>query len=259
MESKLVKTAVVAIVLGVISNYLTDVLRAIPAYMNLRQEAKPLFGMFENSLPIVLAFAGIYYVHKAGVFQSIVMLGLLMPIFRALTFSFIATLPMLIGFALTAKINNQINFTSIFLLAGFYPFIEELFYRGYVFRQLFRYAKWRFSLAVIIPSMVFALGHWYQATDWLELLGVLFLTGTGSLVFCWVFMKWQDNLWAAFGVHAFMNLWWEVFAVDENVVGDWFANALRFASVFLVIILTIYKDKIWNLLQIEKENVLEFV
>jgi uncharacterized protein len=254
MKSKLIKTVVVVIVLAIIENFLNDILRLFPAYVNLPKEVKPVFW----ALPVILAFAGIYIVHRVSILQAIRMLGLKMPIFRALIFAFIATLPMSIGFALTSKISKEISFKSIFLLALFAPFIEELFYRGYVFRQLFRYAKWRFSLAIIVPSLIFALGHWYQATDWLELLGISLITGLGSIVFCWVFMKWQDNLWAAFGIHFFMNLWWEVFAVDENSLGDWFANAMRFASVFLVIILTIYKDKIWKPLQIEKENVAEF-
>jgi uncharacterized protein len=255
MESKSVKTVSVVIALAIIENYSNDILRLFPGYVNLPQEVKPLFW----ALPVILAFSGICIVHKVGILQAIRILGLKMPIFRALIFAFIATLPMLIGFALTSKINNEISFKGVFLLALFSPFIEELFYRGYVFRQLFRYAKWRFGLAIIVPSLIFALGHWYQATDWLELLGVSLVTGLGSIVFCWVFMKWQDNLWAAFGVHAFMNLWWNVFAVDENALGDWFANAVRFASVLLVIVLTVYKDKLWNLLEIEKENVLEFV
>ncbi len=258
MNYKSVKIILTVIVLAIVEHYLTDILRAIPVYENLRQVSKPLFGMLENFLSVVLAFLGIYIVHKAGIFQAIGMLGLRMPIFRALTFAFIATLPMSIGFALTAKISSQTNFQSILLLVVLYPFIEELFYRGFVFRQLFRYAKWRFGLAVIIPSLVFALGHWYQAKTPLELLGVMMITGLGSLVFCWVFMKWQDNLWAAFGVHAFMNLWWEIFAVDENVLGDWFANAMRFASILLVFVLTFYKDRIWKPLQIEKENLQEF-
>ncbi len=255
MSNKSVNIILPVIALVIIENYSNDILHLFPVYLNLPQEVKPLFW----ALPVIFAFSGIYIVYKAGIFQAIRMLGLKMPIFRALIFAFIATLPMLIGFALTSKISNEISFKSIFLLTLFSPFIEELFFRGYVFRQLFRYAKWRFGLAVIIPSLLFALGHWYQATDWFELLGVSLITGLGSVVFCWVFVKWQDNLWAAFGVHAFMNLWWNVFAVDENALGDWFANAVRFASVILVVILTIYKDKIWKPLQIEKENVLEFV
>jgi uncharacterized protein len=255
MDNRLIKTVSAVIVLAIIENYSNDILRLFPSYVNLPKEVKPIFW----TLPVILAFSGIYIVHKADIFQAIKMLGLKMPIFRALIFAFIATLPMFIGFALTSKISNEISFKSIFLLALFSPFIEELFFRGYVFRQLFRYAKWRFGLAIIVPALIFALGHWHQAADWLELLGVSLITGLGSIVFCWVFMKWQDNLWAAFGVHAFMNLWWNVFAVDENALGDWFANAVRFASVILVVIITINKDKIWTLLQIEKENVSEFV
>jgi hypothetical protein len=108
-----------------------------------------------------------------------------------------------------------------------------------------------------LPTLIFSLGHWHQAQDVYELLGVLAITGLGSLLFCWVFMKWSDNLWAAFSIHMFMNLWWEVFAVDTNAIGDWFANAVRFGSVALCILLTILKDRIWKPLPIESANLIE--
>jgi hypothetical protein len=59
-------------------------------------------------------------------------------------------------------------------------------------------------------------------------------------------MRWQDNFWPVFGLHALMNLWWEVFAVDDTALGGWLANAARLATVVVGVLLTIYKDRIWK-------------
>ena len=75
-------------------------------------------------------------------------------------------------------------------------------------------------------------------------------------LFSWVFMKWQDNLWPAFGLHAAMNLWWEVFAIDDTALGSHVANIARLLTIVLAILLTIYKDRIWKPLPVETVNVL---
>jgi membrane protease YdiL (CAAX protease family) len=64
--------------------------------------------------------------------------------------------------------------------------------------------------------VLFAIAHLYQSDDFNELLGIVAITGTGSILFCWLYMKWKDNVWPVFGLHAGMNLWWEVFAVDDT-------------------------------------------
>jgi len=102
--------------------------------------------------------------------------------------------------------------------------------------------------------VIFALLHVYQAASVPEILGILAITGTGSVLLCWVFTKWYDNLWAAFFVHALMNLWWEVFAVDDTALGGWHANAARLATVLLGVVLSLYKDRLWPRLPVEDEN-----
>lgn len=251
------KIAIITLIISVISNYYSDMMIMVPAYKALRTFSHHLGNLIENSILVVLAFAGLFITRGQSISQSIKELGLKMPIGRAMAFGLIATLPMSIGFALTSNISPTLSLKTVFLLVILFPFIEELFYRGYVFRQLLRRAGWRFGIAVIVPTLIFSLGHWYQAEDVYELSGVLAITGLGSLLFCWIFMKWSDNLWAAFSVHMFMNLWWEVFAVDTNALGDWFANAVRFASVGLCILLTIFKDRIWKPLPIESANLIE--
>ena len=52
-----------------------------------------------------------------------------------------------------------------------------------------------------------------------------------------------------------MNLWWEVFNVDDTALGGWLANGARLATVIVAVLLTIYKDKIWKPLPSEAENI----
>jgi membrane protease YdiL (CAAX protease family) len=88
------------------------------------------------------------------------------------------------------------------------PFAEEVLFRGYLFGQLYRRARWGFWLSALIPSALFALGHAYQAGGPLELAGIFAVTGLGGLLGCWLFLRWQCNLWTVFGLHCLMNLWW---------------------------------------------------
>ena len=78
--------------------------------------------------------------------------------------------------------------------------------------------------------------------------------GVGSILLCWVFARWQDNLWAPFAIHALMNLWWEIFAIDDTALGGWYANGARLATIALGILLTVFKDRLWPRLARGKAN-----
>ena len=106
--------------------------------------------------------------------------------------------------------------------------------------------------------MLFGLAHMYQSKGTWDFVGITAITGIGSLLFCWIFMRWQDNLWVPFGLHFLMNFWWDVFAVDNTALGGWLANIARILTVIIVIVLTLNKDKIWNRLPLEEENIGEF-
>lgn len=127
----------------------------------------------------------------------------------------------------------RLSWAAILVGCGAAPFADGVLFRGYVFRQLYRRARWPFWAAALTPSALFALLHVYQAVDLLELLGILAVTGIGSVLLCWVFVRRQDNLWAPFAIHALMNLWWELFAVDDTALGGWTANGARLATVAL--------------------------
>lgn len=235
--------AIVAIVFFAVADNLNYVTRAL----GIREYMAPLAVTgIRDVVEVMLCFAGIMVGHGFGIRQSARELGLTAPIAPGLVFAFIATLPMLVAFAFTSTINPNMSALTIGIGCIIAPFAEEVLYRSFLFRQLYRRAGLGFWPAALLPSVLFALGHLYQTTDGWELAGILAITGLGGLLFCWVFMRWQDNTWAIFGLHALMNLWWEVFAVDNTALGGWVANIARAATVILAIVLTIYRGRIFR-------------
>ncbi len=202
-------------------------------------------GVF-NVLQIFLCVGSVMAAHTAGLRRALAELGLRAGFGRAGAFAFLAALPMLLAFALTSPINANMTFLSVGVGCFLAPFAEEMLFRGYMFGQLYRRARWGFWLSAVIPSVLFALGHAYQAGGALELAGIFAITGLGSLLGCWLFMRWNGNLWIVFGLHCLMNLWWEVFGVADTALGGWIANGARLLTVALAILLTIYKNRIWQ-------------
>jgi membrane protease YdiL (CAAX protease family) len=208
-----------------------------------------------NTFEVATCLLAVAIVHRLGFKRAAQELGLTKPVGRGLAFAAIATLPMLITFSLTSSVNPHMTLLTIGVLCFIAPFAEEVVYRGFLFRQLYRRARLGFWVASLFPSVLFAIGHLYQSNDLQELLGIVAITGTGGILFCWLYMKWQDNVWPVFGLHAGMNLWWEVFAVDDTALGGWVANGARAATIIIAVLLTIYKDKIWKPLPSEADDI----
>ena len=195
---------------------------------------------------VVFCISGIMTAHRAGIRRALGEIGLRASFSRAATFAFIAASPMLIAFALTSRLNPKMSIWSVSIGCIIGPFAEEVLFRGYVFGQLYRRARWGFWLSALVPSALFALGHAYQAHDRTELTGIFAVTGLGSLLGCWMYLRWNGNLWAVFGLHALMNLWWEVFGVSETALGGWLANGARLLTIVIAVLLTIYRHRIWR-------------
>ena len=73
-------------------------------------------------------------------------LGLCHGPWPALQFGFVASLPMLVGFALTSRVNSRLDLVSVGVGCFLAPFAEEVLLRGYLFRQLYAgrgWASWR--------------------------------------------------------------------------------------------------------------------
>ena len=253
MKKSRILNATIAVVVFLLAYQLSDILR----FTGLRNAFSPIgFSLFVNVFQILLCVAGIAFSYRVGFKKALAELGLHTPIRRAAVFSFLATLPMLLGFAFTSTLSPKLSLLNIVAFTIVSPFAEEVVFRGYIFRQLYRRIDIGFWSAALIPSLLFGLGHLYQSKGMWDFIGITAITGLGSIFFCWTFMRWQDNLWVPFGLHFLMNFWWMVFAVDETALGGWLANSVRLLAVIIAIVLTVNKDKLWKPLPIEEENIL---
>ena len=160
-------------------------------------------------------------------------------------FAVTATLLMITGYAVIGEFDRELSadeaFTWIFIAGMF----EELVYRGFVFGQLFRYARWGFLPAALLAALAFGSLHLYQGHDPVSALTAFGVTALGSIFFSWLYVEWNYNLWSVIWLHTLMNLPWIVFRVSTSgAVGDIGANALRLCTIILAIGLTVaYKRK----------------
>ncbi len=237
----------VAIGVFVVATQVRTLLRHIPPFLSLWRSTPELANLVVNSLQAALAFLGLWVAHRLRPRAALAELGLRAPVVPAVGFALGASLPMLVGFALTSPPSPNLSMGNVVLLALVFPFAEELLFRGYCFRQLHERAGWGFWSASLAVALVFGLGHSYQAVTGqlglAGLLGVVAITGAGSVLFSWVFVRWSYNLWAPFALHAAMNLWWEVFAVDQTALGGWLANVARLLTVALAIGFTLMRSR----------------
>ena len=146
---------------------------------------------------------------------------------------------MFVGFALVMPFNTTLSLNTVVISVLCAGFFEELYFRGFLFGQLYRYTSWGFIPAVIIGATLFGLVHLYQGNDWLESLGIFLVTFMGGVLFAWLYTEWNYNLWIAIFLHALMNLSWEMFSVSESALGGWYPNVCRALTIFLIIAGTI--------------------
>lgn len=159
-------------------------------------------------------------------------------------FGALATLPMLVGYACIGSFDREVSADHLLtrvLIAGFF---EELVFRGFVFGQLFRYARWGFLPAALLTALAFGSLHLYQGHDWASALGAFAVTATGSIFFSWIYTEWDFNLWSVIWLHTLMNLPWIVFSVSASgAVGGTAANVLRLGTTAVAIGLTLAYKK----------------
>ncbi len=192
-----------------------------------------------SSVPVILALF-LLVPHREIIFK----LGLNRGFLTALAFGVIATIPMSVGSLIFADYNTDVTTDYVIYGSAVAGFMEEFFFRGFLFGLLFRVVKWGFIPSIIITSIIFGMGHLYQSTDILSALAVFGVTALGSVMFGWVYVEWNYNLWCAIFLHFFMNLWWIVFSLSSTSQGDLLANIFRVSSIAIVIALTIfYKRK----------------
>ena len=91
-------------------------------------------------------FLGTLVMHKGKIFAE--SLGLDQSIFRGFLFALLCTAPMFIGFAIVFDFNAGISWNRILIAGVAAGVFEELYFRGFLFGQLFRYTRLGFIASV---------------------------------------------------------------------------------------------------------------
>ena len=205
-------------------------------------------------LPAVIGMLSLFFFHqKKNILSS---MGINKGFFKGLGFAFFCTLPMLIGYASVGEFNEGFTFKNLYYMVLLAPLAEELFYRGFLFGQLYRFGGWGFIPAGLLSALIFGSMHIYQANDWGSAIGVFAMTGMGGMWFAWLYIEWGRNLWVSIFLHLFMNCYWGMFGMADNAAGGFYANVFRTATIILTIVVTmelhkrqkrkaITKDKLW--------------
>ncbi len=163
---------------------------------------------------------------------------------QAFLFTLLCTLPMLIGFAFVFKWNQEITVNQVLIGVIAAAFFEELFFRSFLFGQLFRYSRLGFIPAVLLGAILFAMMHLYQSQDISTLAGIFAMTFLGAVLFAWLFAEWNNNIWVPIFLHLLMNLAWLLYNVSDNALGGQYANIFRIVTVLAAIAGTvIYKRR----------------
>lgn len=187
-------------------------------------------------------FIGTYFItSKLNVLSS---LGLNHNPIRPFFIAFLFSLPMFVGGLLFFDFNQEISIPNLIAGSIVVGFVEELFYRGFLFGQLFKYTKLGFISSILLGAIIFASGHLYQSQDTFELIGIFLVTFMGAILFAWLYIEWNYNLWIPIFLHSLMNLVWHIFEMDETALGGILPNVFRGLTITLAIVFTIiYKIK----------------
>ncbi len=167
-------------------------------------------------------------------------LGIATRLPEALKIGFLATSPMLVGYAFAADFRLELDLESILFGALLAGIGEEVCFRGFLFGQLYRRVGLWFPIAAGSSALIFGLAHIYQGNSATEAAGVFAVTLAGGVWFSWLFMRWRFNLWVPIVFHVLMNLYWSAFNVGENALGGLEANIYRVAVIALSLVITIW-------------------
>ena len=201
-------------------------------------------------------FLGTYLINSNyKVFNN---LGISKNILRGLILAIIFALPMFIGGLIFYKFNTEIIIPKLIAGTIFAGFFEELYFRGFLFGQIFRSTNLGFIPSIIIGAIVFACAHLYQSQNFSIMTGIFITTFLGAIFFAWLFVEWDYNLWVPVFLHTLMNLSWNLFNVSDNALGNINSNIFRGLTIAAAIILTIlYKRKHGQKLYIDRNTLLK--
>ena len=198
-------------------------------------------------------FAGTYFINDSK--RILKNLGLSQNILHGIILASIFSFPMFIGGFTLGTVGVDISIPNLIAKTIFAGFFEELYFRGFLFGQIFKNTKLGFIPSILVCALVFASGHLYQSQNVSILFGVFLTTFSGALFFAWLFVEWSYNLWVPIFLHTLMNLSWMLFTVNDNALGNVSSNVFRGLTIAISIIVTVlYKRKKGQNLMINRQT-----
>lgn len=189
-------------------------------------------------VPLLLAAA------LSGPGRALDALGLDRSIPVALAAALAATLPLPIGYAVIASFAPPDDIVAVAMRGSVLPGIaEEVLYRAFLFGFLFRFAGWGFLPAALVGAALFGGAHLYQGANFAESAAVFAITAFGAVWFAWLYVEWGYNVWVPAAFHVLMNLYWDLFAIDDTALGPTTAIWLRLAVIAVSVAMTIVLQK----------------
>lgn len=166
--------------------------------------------------------------------------GLFQPISRVLVFGVLAIIPAIALCAVLVPLATDVTASDLAWKTFGGPFFEELGFRGLAVGVLICLCRWPTLIACVWPALFFGAAHAWQGDTWQEVVGIVAITGAGGLLFGWLYVRWNFNLWPSVTMHVGLNGIWLLFDLGNNAIGGWFGNALRLAVVIGAIGLTLW-------------------
>lgn len=194
-------------------------------------------------LQILLCVAVVRVIWANSTAEALRDLGIRSGFTPGFVFGAAASAPMFIGFALTTPIASPLVTVETAYLAGLSPLAEEILYRGFLCGLLYTRGGTPAWAAVGLSGVLFGWSHVDFGASISDVLGLLFLTGFGGLVFGWLFLRWRRNIWVPFFLHGCMNLSWNLFEVGDSALGGWYPFTLQLATTLLAIVFTLQWTK----------------
>ncbi len=243
MINRTLRTSVIVVISFGASYYVMfEYFEKIIAAINILLYVPIISYFFTYIIAGIPIFIGTSIIHRD--FNIFYHLGLKGNFFKGFLLALLFTFPMFLGGLTFFSFNYKITLPAILKLTIFAGLFEELYFRGFLFGQFFRYTKFGFIPSIFLGALLFASGHLYQSTEVSVLIGVFLTTFIGSIFFAWLYVEWNYNLWIPICMHFLMNLSWEIFIVSENALGGITSNIFRGLTITLAIIATvIYKKR----------------
>ena len=226
------KLLISLLVIGIFLLYYCMLLRVVTPIVRYSVDNSSFF-LF-NLLCCLSSLVVLYFVHGKKSFLKT--LGLEKNLGKGLLLGFVSTLPLFIYSIVYGTWNIELTCWRLVNATLFAGFFEEFFFRGILFGQLFRYAKWGFIPAGLLTGIIFGFGHIFQGNDVLQVVMVVTVTGLGSLFFSWIYMEFGQNLWASISLHVLMNFAWTAFSISDNgAIGSYEVNIVRILVIFIAV------------------------